>query len=801
VTLKNYGLITSIYELCEYVERINGNVFGYDIETGFDGPDREKGSVHPETAKLVGISFTDSTDWARYVPLGHDDADNLDNHAAARIFWDLLNTGLGVAHNASFELRHLAKWFRLHLSDDPEVGQAVRDSHGYYPIYSDTLVEAYLVAEHERFGLKPLTKALFGHVMTELHELFPEDLAKNKHKYMRFNVLPLEPRVIAYACEDSVWCLAIHQTYYPRVRDRLLYKVEKAIVADVTHRMEDEGICYDWALMRRKADELRAFRDKYNAEIMTELSALAGQPVAINLASAPQVGKVLFEQLGYRTNVYTDKTRDLPPEQRRMSTGKIALERLAQQHPVVEKIRNWKKITRLLGTYLDKYETVYNYADDGRAHPSHLSCFVITGRFAHADPPYAGSPRKYHFDTVEAAAAHAAGEQPVSGTCFQFNFRDSIIAPPEHYILGFDLSQAELRAIAGEAQEHALLEAFANGEDVHRLTASLMLSVLLEDVSKDQRDMGKMLNFAMLYGLSVKGLADRLGISHDEAQSLMDKYFAGMPAIAAYMDKQIRHGQEHSYVLSKFGRILPIWEYHSDNPKIRSKGDRACVNYPIQGAATGDYMKIAMVRAVAAIKKAGLLDKIKLVMNIHDALEFYVHRSVTPEQAIAVLREAVIFEVSGWPPMQADWHVARRWGSPTEIEVAADGTVTTKNAVLKEIAPAIEEDEDGELVEMLPEVDPEVVREAAQNAIGRTLLMLLHVMPTQDAWAQFMTKVQALPGSNQIRVLAPEGELTLAFTTGLTPAHRTQVAALLGDPRLELEYVTAAVDQLAGFSV
>lgn len=754
MSLRNYDVIRSLEELKVLIDKITGGVFSVDCESGYHGPDREKGAIHPETNFIVGISFTNSTDWARYVPLGHDDAENLDNVEVARLFWVLLNTGFGVAHNFSFELRSLSKWFRTYLWDDPEHGEAVRASYGYYPIYSDTMVEAYLAADFQRFGLKPLTMLMFdrnghpvnpdlylnrsrtvaeinkikdeterkqalsefdGHVMTELHELFP-DLPKNRRKFLRFNTLPLSTQVIEYACEDSVWCLAIHRYYHPQVADRLLYKVEKAIVQDVVPDMEDEGIQYNWPLMARTADELRLFRDRFNAEIMDELSRLTGEQVAISLASAPQISGVLYDKLGYRTNVYTAKTRDLPPGERKMSTGKIALERLAKEHPVVQKIREWKQMTRLLGTYLERYERLYNYADDGRAHPNHLSAFVITGRFAHTDPPYAQSPKKYHYDLAEAKAAHAAGEEPPPGTCFRFNFRDMIVAPPDHYILGFDLSQAELRAIAGEAQETALLEAFAKGEDVHKLTASLMLDIPLDQVDEKQRGIGKTMNFALLYGLSVQGLSDRMAISIGEAQALMSKYFAGLRAIAVYMSEMKTFGRANLFVTSKFGRKLPIWEYYSDNPKIRAKGDRACVNYPIQGAATGDYMKIAMVRAKMALKKAGLTDRVKLVMNIHDALEFYVHRSVDPRIVIDALKPAVIFSVPGWPAMQADWHIARKWGSPLEVTVNDDGSLTIKGDKVYELAPTIEEDEDGEFVEVMPEVDIATLREVAATA-------------------------------------------------------------------------------------
>lgn len=1124
MTIRNYGAIGSIEELAEFTERVHGNTFAFDIETGYHGDDREKGAIHRSTAFVVGISFTDSMDWARYAPLGHDVGENLDNYLAAQLFWDLFSTGQGVAHNAGFERRHLSKWFLEQLADDPVRGEQVRASGGYFPIKSDTLVEAYLAAEFQWFGLKYLTKQLFDHTQTELHELFGEDFKVKNRKFIRFNQLELSAKNISYVCEDSVWCLGVHRRYHDKVAGRPLYGVEMAIVTDVLPFMEDEGILYDWTLMRRTADKLRDFRDRFNAEIMADLSDLAGEATAINLASPLQVRKTLYEKLGMRTTVFTDKTRDLDPDKRVMSTSDLALRKLVDKYPVTKKVLQWREQTKLLGTYLDKYEAAYNIAGDGRAHPSHLSAFVITGRFAHSDPNYAQSPKKYHFDLAEAKAAHAAGEEPPPGTCFKFNFRDVIKAPDGWYILGFDLSQAELRAIAGEAQEHALLEAFENNEDVHRLTAALMLGIPVEQITDEQRGVGKTMNFALLYGMSVKGLADRLAIPLEEAQSLMDKYFAGMSAIAAYMDRMVRTGREQGYVESRFGRTLPIWEYQSDNPYIRSKGDRACVNYPIQGclprdtrvltrvgwtpigdfvdgqevwtgaewapalrlemgeaprvrlhlsdgrtfdcdnrhrllvksepwpewklvteakglplcrdaeldwgvadasspedwywvgrfvgdgalftnsqnravwslafdgvkevddiarcrtwldskpfktahskagysfddsairsgrgkgvklsgttpsairfwqdhgiamgvkakdlripsrvfqldrvrreafclgyldadgnskfngketywskltsasreglvemlrlfqtigrtgqiskpvvlkgraaggkdyvfwdlwlhrkptdltiqeieyldvepmytlsvdhprhafsseglisknSATGDYMKIAMVRVVHAIKKAGLADKVKLVMNVHDALEFYVHGSLNPEDVIAVLKPAVVFDVDGWPAMKADWHLAKRWGSPTEIEVHPDGTITAKGAPIEEIVPSIEVDEDGNEIHAMPEVDEQVLHEAA-IPLGRQVVVTLTEMPSMQAWAQFREFLAKLPGRNAVRLITPEGSLDMPTSCGLTPAHLGAINQIL--PGTKVTYIQEHFEGLA----
>ncbi len=1193
-------LVTSITELSGLVDRIvtGGRAFGFDIETGYHGPDREKFSIHPETALIAGISFTDSLEWARYAPLGHDRYDNLDNRQAARLLWKLLNTGMGVAHNAAFELRHLARFFRDTLADDPLLGEAVRESRGYFPIRSDSMIEAYLAADLPKFGLKPLTRIMFdrqgnlvpselwiarykeleaisridtvedkaaadaafnGYKMTEFYDLF-EGLAVKQRKMLRFNVLELTPKVVSYACEDSVFCLAIHRHYYEQVKDRGLYAIEMGIVEHCIPAMEDFGVRYDWHTMRRAHATVRSFRDRYNADIMRRLTELTGRPTAINLGSPPQLARTLFDTLGYRTTVYTDATRDLAPELRKMSTGKIALAALAKKHPVVQMIRNWREMKRLEGTYLEKYEALYNYAPDGHTHPNHLSAAVVTGRFAVADPPYqqcvpgsyqvltqtgwvrldelsdgvpvaqyhenqnidfvipevvrspyagpmvrldgaesgtwqytpnhrmvyrnrqprgdralgqikectagrwaddlarkndnilgrrftdrylpnagyttsrqqldatelmslvlavvcqadgsrtrgnqydiivhrerklfalrrlglrpeqqsggrwrvrvpvsaverfldtdknfrpeailtlstdllraflvevmrwdgdstrgatfgqknsrrksvevvqaaavlcgfatsiyerpeydsvtvnihsrahrgagrqdigevvasgmvfcvtvptgmfvcrndegyvqvtGNSPKDYHYDLQVAKEAHDRHAEehggdceckdfdPPPGTCFKFNFRDMIIAPPEHYILGFDLSQAELRAIAGEAQEPALLKAFAEGTDVHTLTAALMLGIEPEQVTKKQRDTGKTMNFALLYGMKEKSLADRLGVTLEEAEKLYRAYFRVYSRIAAWAEKQVEIGRRQGYVTSKFGRKLPIWEYHDDRRWIQAKGDRACVNYPIQGSATGDFVKIAMLRAHHTLKKNGLLDRVRLVMNIHDALEFYVHRSLQPQDVIAILQPAVIFPVPGWPDMKADWHFCKRLGSPIKIELTDDGRFIAHAGVEIELKPTLDIDrETGDLIEALPDITPEDVREfldaqpagvtdhCGQPEAGasvsdaerghlapgesprfvhlkesRHLIIEVTDMPTADGYLRFTQLCDSHPGPHTLTLRTPEGDLSFEATVGFVPDDLARISFALGPARMY--YDSADVD-------
>lgn len=1152
MSTRNYGLVSAVDELATFFERLaaSDGPIGFDIETGYLGEDKEKYSLHPETAIVVGFSFTNSVDWARYVPLRHDTGENLDNQAVARLLWPLLQTGRAVIHNAPFELRHLSRWFREHLGNDANFGGTEGFNRGYFPYRSCTQVESYLAAEYQSFGLKYLVKEIFDHTMIELHELFP-DLAKNRRAMLRFNVLdPHDPKVIEYACEDALWALAVHRHYYDKVRERLLYKVEMGVL-DCVCEMEDYGVQYDWGLMRRTAEELRVFRDRFNAEIMARLSELVGGPVAINLASPKQVGEMLYGQLGMKTSVYTAASKDKPASERRMSTGAIALAGLAKRHPVVKMILQWKEMTRLLGTYLEKYESAYSYAADGRTHPNHLSAVVVTGRFAVADPPYqqcglgeyealtpfgwerldkladgvpvaqyhddgaisfvvpevvrseyhgemieldsseggrwvwtpnhrmvyrqrrargdraltdvractaeewearllaqrmgaqgrrlhdrrfpkagyrmggrgltdqqrhqlrvaiacqadghltssgyyrvqvyidrkvaalhsfglpvtqypprhstvngreyrdrvpfgvdvpawtvaewldgtpernfrpeailslhvadlrwfvdevmqwdgdatrgntygqkttrrlsvdtvqaaaalcgfttslyerpafdavtvnvwdrthkeagwqtvrrvpapgmvycvtvptgmflcrneqgkvivtGNSPKKYHYDVAEAEQRHVDHAkvhgpkctcddpqfQPEPGTCFQFNFRNAIVAPPDHYILGFDLSQVELRAIAGEAQETSLLRAFEAGQDVHTLTASLMLRVPVEQITSDQRQVGKTMNFALLYGMSPQGLADRLGISLEEAEALYDKYFSAFSSIAVWNERQVAQAKSSGRVMSRFGRVLPIWEYQSDKAWIRSKGDRAAVNYPIQGGATGDYVKIAMVRSRQRLRAAGLADRVHLVMNVHDALEYYVHKSVQPQDVIAVLQPAVVYDVPGWPPMAAEWHVARKWGTPVEVELKPDGTFLIKTEREIEIRPSVEVDEDtGEEVPVLPDVDPATLAAALRSetpsvvsgagdetpqpervmpgpaADGRQVIVTVTDMPDEDSYKRFLEFILKTPGPNKITLSTPEGDLDLDVGTSISPAESAAVAMCL----------------------
>lgn len=771
MAVQNYGLIDTAEELDYFINKLidEGKTVGYDIESGYLGADTVKGSLRSETSLLAGISFTNDVTWARYVTVGHDLADNVDNTVAARLFWKLFHALDTVAHNAKFELRNLSRWFRKYLSDDPIFGQQVRDSNGYYPCLSDTMIESYVLAETQFHGLKYLTNELFHHKMIEILELFP-GLAKNKEKMIRFNVLQLDPKVIEYACEDAVWCLALHLRNYKQVMDRMIYKVEMEDMRGLCEA-EDFGLQLDWELINGKAEEAKGFLAELNEEIMLDFTNLLGTPVNINLGSPAQVSDILFNKLGLVSTRYTASSMKKAKEgegELKMSADKTALAKLAKDSPVVKKILVWKAVRTLLTRYLEKTDREFRYAPDDRAHPNHIQAALPAGRFAVTDPPYQQWPKKYDY-TLD------------SGTTFKLKYRDVVMAPPGYYILGFDLSMAELRVIAGLTNEKVLLDAFAAGIDVHLATASMITGKPLSEIDDYERGRyGKTPNFSLLYGLAAASLAERFDMPVEEAEEIVFKFFNGFKALKRGIEDMKRVGRQDGYVVSKFGRLQPIWELRSDNWKIRNKGERIAVNGPVQGY-VADYMKTVMARIRKALPKLGWQGKVHMIMNIHDALEFYVHESLDPIMVVETLQPYVKFPMPGMPDMKPDWHAGARWGSVEDIVCGPDGKAYWKKDRKVEATPV---DEELDLTEEELEDGTLSPVDVMTLVPVRMINIELPLMPTAEQVAAFKTLINDNPGNRPVTLKTVKGSVTLKQETSLTGKDSAKIVEIFGPVRI-----------------
>jgi DNA polymerase I-like protein with 3'-5' exonuclease and polymerase domains len=800
----NYAAVTSSAKFTQFVDKLiaDGKPFGFDIESGYTGEDATGTALltaHPRWI-LVGFSFTNSTNWARYVPIAHDSGDNIDDVVqAARDFWRLLNSGLGVAHNASFELRGISRWFLEVLKDDPEVGEAVTAAKGFFPLRSDTMIEAHMAAVYPPangpggvgIGLKGVTFAAFGHKMTEFMDLFPDEdtdmgpaTKKLKKKYVRFNTRNLVPKVINYACEDAVWCLAIHEKHYDELiaTQGMILKTELAVLP-VLVEMEIEGLALDWKTIHDKTSETLEFRDLMNEDIQAQLSERLGETININLASVPQLSHILYERLGLPVKERSKVTE-------KPSTSEKALRAIAKIDPVIKSILEYREVNKLHGSYLKKYDTELNYAGTNRAHPSHNQVGTVTGRLSVDGVSYQQWPKPYHYELR-------------SGRTFDLNYRDLLISPPGYRIVGYDFSQVELRVLAGMADERAMLEAFASGVDIHVATAANMMNIPIKEVTKKQRAVGKTLNFAVVYGSGPANIAELIStpenpVTTEEAKELLSKYFAAFPGLKKWMDLTTAHGREEGFVHTKFGRKFTVWEYKSDNDYIRSKGDRMCVNAPVQGGAA-DYMKIGMVRVNRAIKRAGLQDKIRLIMTVHDALEFYVHESVSTQTVIDLVNPQVSFPVEGLPEIRADWHEGKTWGSVVEIKTDDNKQIThymiedddTIYPTIEDAYRVIEgptpEPAPKEVIEKVLDEDEDpgwFASEEFRKVPPPIVTVRLVDSPTKEIWDKFMDYMYERQETDAtysvVKVVLPDGELELDGYYKLGNHNQPDVSLILG---------------------
>lgn len=780
----SYGLVTSLSELEELVLKLGEARIpvGFDIETSYEGESRWKAQLHPEEGFIAGFSITNSLLWARYIPLAHDTGVNLDNTECAKLLWWLFhlrdNEGkpLMVAHGAIFEKRFLARWFVKYLQGT-EFEAAVNESGGYFDIRSCTMVESYVEAQNTEHGLKATTLANAGHKMAEIMSLFPDGLTKAEQDSIRFSVLNQhDPKVYSYACEDALWCLWHHFRRYPVLKGHPIYILEMALLEEVLPGMSDFGVYYDWSQYHDAARRAHEFLPYYEADVRAAFEDATGFPCNINFASPKQLAALLYDDM--RLPVIKRTEKGAPS-----TNAKEVLVNYVDRYPAVRKFVEWKELQTLCNNFLDPYPVKYGYAEDGMTHPNFLQHGTVSGRGAHDNPNYAQtSKKKYNMKTRD-------------GRTFQFEARRAIAAPPGWYFVGFDYSMVELRVVAGEAQEEGLLQAFRDGVDVHKKTAVLFTGKSWDEITKDDRQVGKTGNFSLGYGQSAKALAERLGISQERADELYAIYHASYPRLNRKRQEVIAQARRDGFVITKFGRKVPLPDIFSSNKRLRDDAERTAGNVFVQGPGSGDYPKMAMVRAVRALKAAGLSDRVKLVMNVHDALEFYARKDVPPAQVIRVLAPAVVFPVPGWPPIVADWHVGINWADFREVEVGSDGSVRIKGSGpvspkpdlgedSAEGAPDVPADDAGGDHGVVPDPGPVIHRVEAPARDGsdvpRRVVVDCPSVPDIDGLRALAALMKSLPGASVVTLRTPDGDVEMPGTTSLGPQDSADAAVILG---------------------
>lgn len=468
------------------------------------------------------------------------------------------------------------------------------------PLY-DTMLAHYLIQPELKHNLDTLCENYLNYTKIPTEEL----IGKKGKIQQSMRSVPVD-KLRDYACEDADLTFQLKQAIDPdldkyEVRE-LFETVEMPLVPVLVH-MENAGVCINTSELKNYAVILRG-------QIITiekEIIELAGEE--FNVSSPKQLGPILFEKLKIDSNTKLTKTKQY-------STSEEVLVRLADRHPIVNKILEYRGLKKLLSTYVEALPEMVNPVT-GKIHTSYNQAIAATGRLSSVNPNLQNIPIR-----------DESGRE----------IRKAFIPSDEnHVFLSADYSQIELRIMAAISQDSEMIKAFREGKDVHTITASKIYHISENEVNQEMRRKAKTANFGIIYGISAFGLSQRLNISRSEAKELIDGYFENFPGIRDFMEKQIEHARNQGFVKTIKGRKRYLSDINSANAVVRGMAERNAINAPIQGSAA-DIIKIAMINIYRQFEEKKLSSK--MVMQVHDELNFDVYK---PE--LQMVREIVKSEM------------------------------------------------------------------------------------------------------------------------------------------------------------
>ena len=531
--------------------------------------DTETTSTDPMQASLVGISLAVHEGQGYYIPVGHTGGQhNLDLPSVM----DALRPSF--TDPAVQKIGHNIKYDALVLRN-----------HGLIPspLSFDTMIAAWLIEPStRRLGLKDMAEIELDASMTHIEELIGS--GKNQRSMAEIAIGDVAP----YAAADAEIPLRLQPLLDKRMQEhnvsKVFYEMEMPLVS-VLEQMEYNGITLDAPLFKKLAAEFKIRL----MEIEKQVFAVVGYP--FNLNSTQQLSKALFETLKLIPPDASNKTKS-----GHFSTSASVLEDLRGKHEVVDKLLEYRELSKLVSTYLDALPLQIN-PRTGRVHTSFNQTGSVTGRLASSDPNLQNIPTRTE-----------TGHQ----------VRKGFIASPGNVLLSVDYSQIELRIVAHMSCDEAMLNAFRAGQDIHATTAAAIYDIPLDQVIKEQRRHAKAINFGLIYGMSAFGLAAGTDLTLAEAENFVRDYFIHFPRVKEYLDGIRKLAAQQGYVETLLGRrrYFP----NLKNPataQIRAREEREAINAPIQGTAA-DILKIAMIRLPQVLSKAGL--QARMLLQVHDEL-------------------------------------------------------------------------------------------------------------------------------------------------------------------------------------
>ena len=402
------------------------------------------------------------------------------------------------------------------------------------------------------------------------------------------------------------------------------YQMEEPL-AKVLTQMELDGVKVDLSQLKVFADGLR----KELVERESRIREMADEP-QLNISSPKQVGELLFDKLALDPKAKKSGAKG------QYSTDEATLLTIAERHPIVNEILEYRAVKKLLSTYIEPFPS-YISPRDGRVHTTFNQALTATGRLSSSNPNLQNIP-------IRTERGKEIRKAFVPGT-------------PDGVIVSADYSQIELRIMAHLSCDAHLTQAFRDGEDVHAATAAKIFDIPVSEVTREQRGMAKTANFGIMYGISSFGLAQRLHLPRSAAKALIDDYFTAFPAIRSFIDDSVAFARENGYVETLFGRRRYLPDINARNATVRALAERNAVNAPIQGT-SADIIKLAMIQVAARLKEKGL--KSKMVLQIHDELLFDAVPSEVPELQ-ALVKDVMEHVMSLSVPLTVECSAGANW--------------------------------------------------------------------------------------------------------------------------------------------
>ena len=565
--------------------------------------DTETTSVNAMEAELVGISFSWKEGEAYYVPVPANKQEALKFVTVFKSLFEDVTIGK-TGQNIKYDMLVL-KNYNIDVKGE----------------LFDTMVAHHLLHPGLKNNMNFMAETYLDYTPVSIESLI------GKRGKTQGSMRSVDVEVVKeYAAEDADITLQLAKIFKQQLKNsevkNLFYNVEMPLVS-VLADMEFEGVTLNVDALNSYAALLK----KDIAALEKAIYTMAGK--SFNIASPRQVGEVLFDVLKI-----DDKAKKTKSGQ--YSTGEDILQKLKLKHEIIPAILEYRGLKKLLNTYVEALPKLIN-SKTGRIHTSYNQTVVVTGRLSSTNPNLQNIPIR------DEAGREIRKVFTPSGDDYLF--------------LSADYSQVELRLMAHFSKDEHLVNAFRNGEDIHKATAAKIFKVSLQEVDSDMRRKAKTANFGIIYGISAFGLSERLNIPRKEAKEIIDGYFESFPGVKQFMDESIKVARDKGYVETLFGRRRYLPDINSRNSVVRGIAERNAINAPIQGTAA-DIIKMAMVAIQNRFEKEGV--KSKMMLQVHDELNFNMYKP-EQEKVRLIVKEEMERAVDLSVPLVVDMGIGNNW--------------------------------------------------------------------------------------------------------------------------------------------